>query len=137
MFVFILQLKMPYFFFRYKPLNVVDAFKPAPHVEIDEAEDSSCAEATTRVIKALSFVVTFVIILGSAITSRMSLLLMVSQLDIPHGENMMNVVYYNRTNQSFNRSLPMRVVCSESVLGRSVSMCELKLRIEKLNSIFK
>ncbi|XP_022698003.1 uncharacterized protein LOC111265514 isoform X4 [Varroa jacobsoni] len=106
---------------RYKPLNVVDAFKPAPHVEIDEAEDSSCAEATTRVIKALSFVVTFVIILGSAITSRMSLLLMVSQLDIPHGENMMNVVYYNRTNQSFNRSLPMRVVCSESVLGLSPS----------------
>lgn len=106
------------------PLDVVELFKPAPHVDIDETEDPACIETSTRILKVLSYAFTFIVVLVSAVISRSSLLLMTSQLDMPHGEHMMTAVFvpHGKDDQGFRNNLPTRPVCMNGMQGASVSL---------------
>ncbi|XP_028966439.1 chitin synthase-like [Galendromus occidentalis] len=61
----------------------VHFFQPAPHVEIDDTEESSLVLHAVRFMKLLSYGVTFSVVLLSAVISKSSLLLMTSQLSYP------------------------------------------------------
>ncbi|OQR74542.1 hypothetical protein BIW11_08996, partial [Tropilaelaps mercedesae] len=98
----------------YRPVDVIELFKPAPYVDVDETEASPFIESTMRTLKVLSYGLTFIIVLFSATTSRASLLLMTSQLDIPTGQGNMSV-WYSLSCGNFNKTLPTRPVCVNSI----------------------
>lgn len=70
--------------------SAVYMFKQSPPEVLDETETSSAIKFAIKAVKLLIYLVTFTLVLASAVASRMSLLFITSQLKIPTTETALN-----------------------------------------------